>query len=166
MKITTTGKFIGPNRIWLADRDVPGLAMSRSIGDYKAHTVGVIAEPKVTEYNVQPGDQILVIASDGVFEFMENREVAAIVSEYYEKDQAEKAANAVVTRATLLWKQHEDVIDDITCVVVFFNKKLNTTKTRMSKLEDILTEENIIWEQNESPRTSTKRLSPKKDRSY
>lgn len=30
----------GPPRVWLPDVDLPGLAMSRSIGDRIAHTVG------------------------------------------------------------------------------------------------------------------------------
>ena len=39
------GKFVGPNRVWLKYEDVPGIAMSRSIGDFVAGTVGVISEP-------------------------------------------------------------------------------------------------------------------------
>ncbi len=35
------GQPVGPNRVWLADAWVPGLAMSRAIGDIVAHTVGV-----------------------------------------------------------------------------------------------------------------------------
>jgi hypothetical protein len=40
-----TGEDMGPKRVWLLKEDVPGLAMSRSIGDYVAQTVGVISEP-------------------------------------------------------------------------------------------------------------------------
>ncbi len=36
---------MGPKRVWLLKEDVPGLAMSRSIGDFVAQSVGVIAEP-------------------------------------------------------------------------------------------------------------------------
>jgi len=28
---------LGPERVWLMDEDSPGLAMSRSLGDYQAH---------------------------------------------------------------------------------------------------------------------------------
>ena len=31
---------IGPKRVWLPDQEVPGLAMSRSMGDCVAHSVG------------------------------------------------------------------------------------------------------------------------------
>jgi serine/threonine protein phosphatase PrpC len=50
--------------------------MSRSLGDYVAHSVGVIAEPIVKEYQLLPEDQILIIASDGVWEFMSNEAAA------------------------------------------------------------------------------------------
>lgn len=31
-----TGEEMGPQRVWLLHEDVPGLAMSRSLGDYVA----------------------------------------------------------------------------------------------------------------------------------
>ncbi len=38
---------MGPERVWLKDIDVPGLAMSRSFGDAVASTVGVIVIPGI-----------------------------------------------------------------------------------------------------------------------
>lgn len=32
--------YSGPSRVWLHDQDIPGLAMSRSLGDTVAHSVG------------------------------------------------------------------------------------------------------------------------------
>jgi hypothetical protein len=40
-----TGLYVGVHRVWLRNQDFPGLAMSRSIGDKLAHTVGVIPDP-------------------------------------------------------------------------------------------------------------------------
>ncbi len=71
-----TGEDMGPSRVWLKNEDVPGLAMSRSLGDYVAHSVGVVAEPEILEYELTPDDLYLVIASDGVWEFLSNEEVA------------------------------------------------------------------------------------------
>lgn len=42
--------------------------------------VGVIALPEVTEYVLKPEDEFLVLASDGVWEFIDNQEVG--VGEY------------------------------------------------------------------------------------
>ena len=37
------GEQMGPFRIWIQQKNVPGLAMTRSFGDYIASTVGVIS---------------------------------------------------------------------------------------------------------------------------
>ena len=46
--------------------------MSRSLGDYVAQSVGVSCRPELIYYNVTPEDRFLVIASDGVWEFLSN----------------------------------------------------------------------------------------------
>jgi serine/threonine protein phosphatase PrpC len=65
----------GPARVWLGHMDVPGLAMSRSLGDAVAHTAGVSSEPDFVEYEFSSGrdDLILVMASDGLWEFMSDQ---------------------------------------------------------------------------------------------
>lgn len=61
--------------MWLREDDIPGLAMSRSFGDRVAASVGVIAEPEITEYKFHDEDKFMIIASDGVWEFIESDEV-------------------------------------------------------------------------------------------
>ena len=77
------GNKIGPDRVWLKEEDLPGLAMSRSFGDQVAGTVGVIAEPECREVTLTPDDKVIVLASDGVWEFMTNEEVANTVYPYF-----------------------------------------------------------------------------------
>ena len=74
---------IGPYRVWLKDQDMPGLAMSRSLGDRLAHSVGVSSLPEVLSYYINPNDKFIVLGSDGVFEFLSNEDVANIVLPYY-----------------------------------------------------------------------------------
>lgn len=45
-----SGNNVGPSRVWLKDEDVPGLAMSRSLGDLIAESVGVISTPDTKIY--------------------------------------------------------------------------------------------------------------------
>lgn len=45
----------GPYRVWQRDVDMPGLAMSRSIGDIMAKQLGVIAEPDIQFYHYDKG---------------------------------------------------------------------------------------------------------------
>ena len=99
--------------------DIPGLAMTRSFGDQTAAMVGVIATPEITEMNFVAGDQFIVIASDGVWEFISNEEVAAIVMPFYQSNSAEKASEALVRESTKRWQQEDTSIDDITCIVIF-----------------------------------------------
>lgn len=116
---------IGPLRVWLKNDDIPGLAMTRSFGDEVASRVGVTAEPEILELDLCPEDRFIVLASDGVWEFLSNDDIAKIVLPYYECKNAEKAAEAVVRESYLKWKQEEDdIVDDITCVIVFLDVKL------------------------------------------
>ena len=113
------GEASGPARVWLKLKDLPGLAMSRSFGDKVAASVGVIADPTITTTCLCSEDKFIVVASDGVWEFLSNDEVVDIVRPYYIKADATGAVEAVCNEATLRWKQEETVIDDITAVVIF-----------------------------------------------
>ena len=46
-EVDAMGNDVGPYRVWMNKGPMLGLAMSRSLGDRLAHTVGVIAEPEV-----------------------------------------------------------------------------------------------------------------------
>lgn len=68
--------FYGPKRVWLKNKQVPGLAMTRSIGDMAATSVGVTAKPEVMYFpNLTPNDKILVMGSDGLFDRFSNDEI-------------------------------------------------------------------------------------------
>jgi serine/threonine protein phosphatase PrpC len=109
------GREIGPQRVWLPSSWVPGLAMSRALGDFVAHTVGVIAEPEVHTCELEDRDEMLVVASDGVFEFMTGQDVAEVAGG---AGSAEEACKAVVEAANQRWNSiNEGVVDDISVVV-------------------------------------------------
>jgi serine/threonine protein phosphatase PrpC len=48
-----SGAQIGPHRVWLKDIDIPGLAMSRSLGDDIVRPVGVIGDPEIREIELE-----------------------------------------------------------------------------------------------------------------
>ena len=115
---------IGPKRVWLPDQDIPGLAMSRSMGDEVAHSVGVSAIPEVLEFMLGPHDRFVVIGSDGLWEFLSNEQVCEIVLPFYIENQPEAAANKLVREAHARWKHEEEVVDDITVVVIFLDTQM------------------------------------------
>jgi serine/threonine protein phosphatase PrpC len=60
---TEEGEFVGPQRVWIKDEEVPGLAMTRSFGDRVAATVGVMSEPEIKEFNFEEGDKFIALYS-------------------------------------------------------------------------------------------------------
>merc|ERR1712174_131631 len=104
----------GPPRVWLGHMDVPGLAMSRSLGDAVAHTAGVISEPEFTERELDPStDRFLVVATDGLWEFCLNEEVVEMTNAA--KGPGE-AVDCLVREANNRWMLEEQVIDDTTVI--------------------------------------------------
>ena len=81
---------------------------------------------EILELDLGKDDKFIVLASDGVWEFITNEEIAAIVKPFFENKNAEKAAEAVVRESYLRWKKEEEgIVDDITCIIVFLDVKLD-----------------------------------------
>jgi serine/threonine protein phosphatase PrpC len=113
------GNYIGPERVWLKDEDVPGLAMSRSFGDEVAHTVGVITEPEMNEYFFMEEDKFIIIASDGLWEFISSDECVLMVKDFYLKNDIDGAMSYLYKESSKRWIMEEEVIDDITILMAF-----------------------------------------------
>ena len=97
------GNQLGPLRVWHLNEDIPGLAMTRSFGDQAAAQVGVIAKPELLEMNLMEGDQFIILASDGVWEFITNEEAIQIIMPHYKNNSAEKAAEAIIKESIKRW---------------------------------------------------------------
>lgn len=113
------GEPFGPARVWLQNDDIPGLAMSRSIGDLVASSVGVSQDPEILEHSLTPDDKMVIIASDGLWEYMSNEEVMSVASEHWTTADLEGCCEHLVSEALGKWRRQEDGIDDITVVVAF-----------------------------------------------
>ena len=114
------GEKSGPFRVWKKGESYPGIAMSRSIGDFIASKLGVIPEPKFIEEKIDKDTKFIVVASDGIWEFLDNDAVKDITMPYYAKKDPIGACKELIKKATEFWNQEDIVVDDITCVVVFF----------------------------------------------
>ncbi|PNG99421.1 putative protein phosphatase 2C 61, partial [Tetrabaena socialis] len=65
---------VGPFRVWFKNEDQFGLAMSRALGDLPGRQLGVTATPSTASLQLPAGDgpAVLVLASDGVWELLDN----------------------------------------------------------------------------------------------
>ena len=110
----------GPARVWLGNMDIPGLAMARSLGDVVAHSAGVISDPEYHITDITPADKIMVLASDGLWEFISNQEVIDMIVSTGMKDPR-RAIDMLVEESNARWMREEQVIDDTTIIVAFLN---------------------------------------------
>ena len=81
------GEEFGPYRVFDRDADngTPGLAMSRSIGDEKAKKLGVIYEPELTVFNLSSEHRIIIIGSDGLWNYVSYEEAMQIAGKVYDE---------------------------------------------------------------------------------
>eukprot|EP00985_Skeletonema_marinoi_P007041 scaffold3091_cov103-Skeletonema_marinoi.AAC.2 len=125
---TSTNSLISPvpdqsqsyvPRIWSGTsvEKVPGCAFTRSLGDIVAHKIGVTEKPEFKQLTIQDGD-VIIIASDGVTEYLDTEEIVEMVNEI---DDPAEAARILVKSSAALWAAENDYCDDITAVVIFIS---------------------------------------------
>ena len=74
--------------------------MIRSIGDTQAHKVGVSNIPEIFEYNVNHAKPVaIIVASDGVLEFMSIEQVKNILNKYKYNQDAYGRSKEIVEKA-------------------------------------------------------------------
>ena len=71
--VDQSGKLVGPHRVWGQTKNLPGLAVSRSLGNEAGKRCGVIAKPVVTQHSLEEG-QIVVLATAGLWTAMSSQE--------------------------------------------------------------------------------------------
>ena len=92
-----------PPRVWDDSLETPGTAFTRSIGDSLAETLGVIATPEIREHEITADDHVLIIASDGVFEFITNTDCVRIALLYSDPLDSCKALVGEALRGTRIF---------------------------------------------------------------
>ena len=135
------GNRVGPYRVWEEDSNAPGLAMSRSLGDAIGKRIGVIPTPMVTKHAIdKENDFFIVLASDGVWDVMDNEDVVNFIESFRSKCKESNLrvpkyditplntciAHLLCEESRTRWLtivEDEDVfIDDISCIVLELKK--------------------------------------------
>ena len=124
----------GTSRVYLATDDIPGLAMSRSLGDFIAHSVGVSSVPDFFEYDLNSiGNSataqlhehsgrrmlvrsVLLIGTDGIYDMVSNEAAIAMAFNHWGDPAA--ATEAIVDHTREKWFKRWKQIDDTTICVV------------------------------------------------
>lgn len=97
--------------------------MSRSFGDNISKSIGVTSEPEVIRMKLDKRDRFVLLASDGVWEFISNQEVLQLIVPYYKEGKLEEACDALSRLAYERWTAEDSsVVDDITFVLIFLSE--------------------------------------------
>ncbi|KAM0040114.1 putative protein-serine/threonine phosphatase [Helianthus debilis subsp. tardiflorus] len=112
-------------RVWLPNNDSPGLAMARAFGDFCLKDFGLISIPDIFYRRLTENDQFVVLASDGIWDVLTNKDVIDIVAS---AESRSCAARAVVESAVRAWnhKYPTSKVDDCAVVCLFLTPPPNT----------------------------------------
>lgn len=112
---------IGPFRVWMKNSNMPGLSLSRSIGDQAFENIGITWKPSFVVNKYLSGEKLVfVIGSDGLFEVLSNKEIIQIMKVHWKSRNIEEACDSLMETAMKKWKEFNyDSIDDITFIAVF-----------------------------------------------
>ena len=96
--------------------------MSRSFGDEVAASVGTICDPEIKYFDLTEEDKFIIIASDGIWEFISSQECVEIIKDYYISKDLNGCLKHLFLESSKRWIKEEEVIDDITVILIFFEE--------------------------------------------
>jgi serine/threonine protein phosphatase PrpC len=108
-------------RVYVKGESFPGLAMSRSMGDSVASTVGIISDPDIVTAPLNSTDKFLLLASDGLWSVISSVEAVHKVGALIDAGKEDSACCMLIHEAKARWLKQGVRVDDITVVIAFFN---------------------------------------------
>lgn len=115
-------------RVWLPNSDSPGLAMARAFGDFCLKDFGLISVPEVSYRRLTEKDEFVVMATDGIWDVLSNKEVVDIIAA---APRRATAARSLVETAVRAWryKYPTSKVDDCAVVCLFLDKGMQKIST-------------------------------------
>ncbi|PKI66904.1 hypothetical protein CRG98_012667 [Punica granatum] len=107
-------------RVWLPNALSPGLAMARAFGDFCLKDFGLISVPEVSYRCIGKKDEFIVLATDGIWDVLSNKEVVDIIASAPARSSA---ARSLVENAVRAWryKYPTSKVDDCAVVCLFLD---------------------------------------------
>lgn len=111
---------VGPPRVWLNSKNIPGLAMSRSIGDFVVQAAGVISTPDIYDLVLKEEDLssklVIIVATDGLWDHVESDEA---INDVVKCMKPCEAVQKLLSKSRKRWEEKDDNVDDITIGIAF-----------------------------------------------
>ncbi|KAJ0988979.1 hypothetical protein J5N97_007335 [Dioscorea zingiberensis] len=115
-------------RVWLPNTDSPGLAMARALGDFCLKDFGLISVPEISYRRLTKKDEFVVLATDGIWDVLTNKEVVDIVASAPTRSIASRS---LVESAIRAWrsKYPTSKIDDCAVVCLFLDSNASVNSS-------------------------------------
>ncbi|KAG8390741.1 hypothetical protein BUALT_Bualt01G0115100 [Buddleja alternifolia] len=123
-------------RVWLPNNNSPGLAMARAFGDFCLKEFGLISVPEISYRRITDKDEFVVLASDGIWDVLSNKEVVEIVGSCPTRSYA---ARTLVESAVRAWrsKYPTSKVDDCAVVCLFLDSNESNAASNTKSKENI-----------------------------
>lgn len=112
-------------RVYVRGRNYPGISITRSLGDSTGHRLGVLSEPSRGCTPLEPTHDILVVASQGVWNLMTPKEVFSFIRRHqnlsYGLIGRKLAAHIRETQMDREAREGGGHYHDVTVIIVYLN---------------------------------------------
>ena len=105
----------------MKNENIPGLTITRSFGDKIGKSIGLTSKPFINEYTLNKNVKYIVMASNGIWQFIQEKELLEYGKDYYLMNDPDNFCKEIANKATELYEKNSGFIDDITMIVIFFN---------------------------------------------
>lgn len=102
--------------------------MTRSFGDKAGMRAGTIAEPEINQYNIDEKNKYLLVASDGVWQHIQNHEIVKILSKTLKEEKIEEIADKLMESVCRIWDEKCISRDDVTFILVKIDREKREEK--------------------------------------
>ncbi|GMH10354.1 hypothetical protein Nepgr_012195 [Nepenthes gracilis] len=121
-------------RVWLPTSNAPGLAMARAFGDFCLKNFGLVSVPDLSYRRLTHHDEFIVLATDGIWDVLSNKEVVDLVASAPTRSTA---ARLLVETAVRAWKMKylTSKIDDCAVICLFLDSSKNNISVALNANE-------------------------------
>ena len=130
----TNVENVGETCVWKVDSKTGdankssqiGINVSRSLGDFRAKDIGIIADPTINQISLSKDDEFIIVGSEGLWGAIKAQEAVDLVSQYRD---SQKAAEALTLKAEDLWEMQFRGENVSACVISLANHLVDTKET-------------------------------------
>lgn len=111
------GNPVGPLRVLSSSKSGPGIALTRSLGDFFFKEYGICDTPEISTFKLSPTDKCFIVATDGLWDYIDDNTAVDIVKKNWNFNNPGLVIEELMQSA--YEKAGNGDIDDISVIVAF-----------------------------------------------